>query len=64
MVPSTATATAGGNGGGDSEEGVKEEEEASKEAKRLRREIERVVSSDPGSVTRLLEGWLTEKVNS
>ncbi|PIE24705.1 MAG: hypothetical protein CSA62_02410 [Planctomycetota bacterium] len=54
-----ATATSGAG-----EEDGAEEEDSGKEAKRLRREIERVVAADPGSVTRLLESWLTEKVNN
>jgi flagellar biosynthesis/type III secretory pathway M-ring protein FliF/YscJ len=58
------TASAGGGGSGSRNEEEEAPEDPSKEAKRLRREIERVVASDPGSVTRLLEGWLTEKANT
>ena len=36
------------------------EENPSKHAKRMRREIERAVSQDPGSVSKLLEGWLVD----
>ncbi|MFQ5505156.1 MAG: flagellar M-ring protein FliF C-terminal domain-containing protein, partial [Planctomycetota bacterium] len=40
-----------------------DEGDSSKEAKRLRREIEKVVNQDPASVSRLLEGWLAGKAD-
>ena len=42
-----------------------EEMDPRREVKKLRKEIEKVVASDPGSVSRLLEAWLMDsKVKS
>ncbi len=46
--------------------GVENEEEVNpaKQIKKLRREIEKVVAEDPGSVSRLMENWLRERADA
>ena len=44
----------------ESEEEEEVELSTDEQARRMRREIERSINDDPGSISRLLEGWLAE----